>query len=41
MMRIGLIGYGKAGSAVASVLSADPWYELCWIAGLTPYHECS
>jgi 4-hydroxy-tetrahydrodipicolinate reductase len=31
-MRVGLIGYGKAGSAVAQVLSEDPRYELQWIA---------
>jgi len=32
MIRIGLIGYGKAGQAVASVLREDPRFELCWIA---------
>ncbi|MBS4018283.1 4-hydroxy-tetrahydrodipicolinate reductase [Azonexus hydrophilus] len=32
MTRIGLIGYGKAGQAVASVLREDPRFELCWIA---------
>lgn len=32
MTRIGLIGYGKAGQAVASVLQDDPRFELCWIA---------
>lgn len=31
MMRVGLIGYGKAGRAVANVLSTDPRYSLCWI----------
>jgi 4-hydroxy-tetrahydrodipicolinate reductase len=31
-MRVGLIGYGKAGSAVAQVLSQDPRYTLEWIA---------
>lgn len=31
-MKIGLIGYGKAGSAVAQVLSEDPRYALQWIA---------
>lgn len=31
-MRVGLIGYGKAGSAVAQVLSEDTRYELQWIA---------
>lgn len=31
MMKIGLIGYGKAGKAVARVLAGDPGVELCWI----------
>lgn len=31
-LRVGLIGYGKAGSAVANVLSCDPRFELRWIA---------
>ena len=31
-LRVGLIGYGKAGTAVANVLSNDPRFELCWIA---------
>ncbi|MDZ7891504.1 MAG: dihydrodipicolinate reductase C-terminal domain-containing protein [Rhodoferax sp.] len=31
-MKVGLIGYGKAGSAVAQVLSEDPRYDLQWIA---------
>lgn len=31
-IRVGLVGYGKAGSAVANILSGDPRYELCWIA---------
>ncbi|MBP9904867.1 MAG: dihydrodipicolinate reductase [Rhodoferax sp.] len=31
-MKIGLIGFGKAGSAVAQVLSADPRFDLRWIA---------
>lgn len=30
-IRVGLVGYGKAGSAVANVLSGDPRYELRWI----------
>ncbi|TRX03255.1 4-hydroxy-tetrahydrodipicolinate reductase [Candidatus Methylobacter oryzae] len=33
--RIGLIGYGKTGKAVANVLNADPRFELCWIARRT------
>ncbi len=32
MIRIGLIGYGKAGQAVAEVLRQDPRFELCWVA---------
>lgn len=31
-MKVGLIGYGKAGSAVDQVLSEDPRYALEWIA---------
>lgn len=31
-MKVGLIGFGKAGSAVAHVLSEDPRYALQWIA---------
>lgn len=31
-MKIGLVGYGKAGAAVANVLSSDPRYQLQWIA---------
>jgi 4-hydroxy-tetrahydrodipicolinate reductase len=31
-IRVGLVGYGKAGGAVANVLSGDPRFELCWIA---------
>lgn len=31
-LRVGLIGYGKAGQAVANVLSSDPRFDLCWIA---------
>lgn len=31
-MKVGLIGYGKAGSAVAQVLSEDPRYALEWVA---------
>lgn len=31
-LRVGLVGYGKAGSAVANVLSNDPRFDLCWIA---------
>lgn len=31
-IHVGLVGYGKAGSAVANVLSGDPRFELHWIA---------
>ena len=31
-LRVGLVGYGKAGSAVANVLSNDPRFDLRWIA---------
>lgn len=32
MIKVGLMGYGKAGQAVAEVLRADPRFELCWVA---------
>lgn len=32
MLKVGLIGYGKAGSAVAHVLGADARFDLRWIA---------
>lgn len=32
MIKVGLVGYGKAGAAVAEVLQADPRYTLCWVA---------
>ena len=35
MLKIGLIGYGKAGQAVANVLGADPSLKLEWIAKRT------
>lgn len=31
MIRVGMIGYGKAGSAVAQILNADPRFDLRWI----------
>jgi 4-hydroxy-tetrahydrodipicolinate reductase len=31
MMKVGLIGYGKAGKAVASVLASDLRYKLSWV----------
>ena len=31
-LRVGLVGYGKAGEAVANVLSSDPRFSLRWIA---------
>lgn len=30
--RVGLIGFGRAGQAVARVLGADPRFVLCWVA---------
>jgi len=35
MIKIGLMGYGKAGQAVAQVLRTDPRFELCWVAHRT------
>jgi 4-hydroxy-tetrahydrodipicolinate reductase len=35
MLKIALIGYGKAGQAVANVLQAEPDLELSWIARRT------
>ncbi len=32
MVNVGLIGYGKAGMAVAEVLATDPRYNLRWVA---------
>lgn len=32
MIKVGLVGYGKAGKAVAAVLAQDDRFELCWIA---------
>ncbi len=32
MIKVGLMGYGKAGQAVAEVLRNDPFLELCWVA---------
>jgi 4-hydroxy-tetrahydrodipicolinate reductase len=32
MIKVGLVGYGKAGSAVAEILNADPRFDLRWIA---------
>ncbi len=32
MIKVGLVGFGKAGQAVAQVLQDDPRYELCWVA---------
>jgi 4-hydroxy-tetrahydrodipicolinate reductase len=35
MIRVGLIGYGKAGTAVAQVLTGDPRFNLRWVARRT------
>jgi 4-hydroxy-tetrahydrodipicolinate reductase len=32
MIKVGLVGYGKAGKAVASVLAQDERFELRWVA---------
>ena len=32
MIKVGLMGYGKAGQAVAEVLRSDPSFDLCWVA---------
>ncbi|MBK6998822.1 MAG: dihydrodipicolinate reductase [Rhodoferax sp.] len=39
MIRIGLFGFGKAGSAVAQILSTDPRFALCWIAKRTAHSK--
>jgi 4-hydroxy-tetrahydrodipicolinate reductase len=39
MIKVGLMGYGKAGQAVAEVLRADPRFELCWVARGTTHAE--
>ncbi len=39
MIKIGLIGFGKAGQAVAGVLCADPRFEVCWVARRTAHTE--
>lgn len=35
MIKVGLMGYGKAGQAVAQVLCDDPRFDLRWIARRT------
>lgn len=35
-IRVGLLGYGKAGQAVANILGKDPRFDLRWIARRTP-----
>jgi 4-hydroxy-tetrahydrodipicolinate reductase len=37
--RVGLVGYGKAGKAVANVFSADPRFDLRWIVRRSPDPE--
>jgi 4-hydroxy-tetrahydrodipicolinate reductase len=39
MIKIGLMGYGKAGQAVAEVLRSDPRFELCWVARRSSHRE--
>ncbi len=38
-IRVGLIGYGKAGKAVANALVSDPRIELRWIARLSAHPD--
>ena len=35
-IRVGLVGYGRAGQAVANILGSDPRFDLRWIARRTP-----
>ncbi len=35
MLIIGVVGYGKAGQAVAEVLRHDPRFEVVWVARRT------
>lgn len=35
MIKVGVIGYGKAGQAVIEVLRQDPRFEVCWVARRT------
>jgi 4-hydroxy-tetrahydrodipicolinate reductase len=35
MIKIGVLGYGKAGQAVAEVLRHDPRFEVVWVARRT------
>lgn len=35
MMKVGLVGFGKAGRAVAQILNADPRFDLRWIVKRT------
>lgn len=39
MIKVGLMGYGKAGKAVASVLATDPRYELGWVMRRSSRHD--
>lgn len=39
MMNVGLIGYGKAGRAVAQILKDDPRFDLRWVARRTATQE--
>lgn len=40
-IRVGLMGYGRAGQAVAGVLAQDPRFDLRWIATRTAHPEAS
>jgi len=41
MLKVGLMGYGKAGQAVARVLADDPRYSLQWVMRRQPGGETS
>lgn len=41
MINVGLIGYGKAGKAVAQVLASTPGISLRWVARGTPTDEAA
>lgn len=38
MIKVGVMGYGKAGQAVAEVLRHDPRFDLRWVARRTAPH---
>jgi len=38
-IRVGLVGYGRAGQAVANILGSDPHFDLRWIVRRSPVEE--